>query len=195
MSSSSRGHQIRSTARRFGAAKEANVAVIFAFAIIPVLAFIGAAVDYSRANAARSSMQAALDSAVLMVSRDLSQGTITTTQINSKTSDYFNALYTNHEAANVSISASYTPGTGSAASTVVVTGSGSVATQFMGLAGVPNMNFGVTATSSWGQNLLRVALVLDNTGSMANHGKIGALQTAAKNLVTQLSALARTMAT
>jgi hypothetical protein len=64
-------------------------------------------------------------------------------------------------------------------------------TQFMGVAGVPNMNFSATSTSSWGQNLLRVALVLDNTGSMANYGKIGALQTAAKNLVTQLSALAQ----
>src|SRR5450755_752593 len=111
MPSSSRGHQIRSTACRFGAAREGNVAVIFAFAIIPVLAFIGAAVDYSRANAARSSMQAALDSAVLMVSRDLSQGTITTSQISSKTTDYFTALYNNHDAANVSINASYTPGT------------------------------------------------------------------------------------
>jgi len=52
--------------------------MILAFAIIPVMAFIGAAVDDSRAKAARSSMQAALDSAVLMVSCDLSQGTITT---------------------------------------------------------------------------------------------------------------------
>jgi Flp pilus assembly protein TadG len=191
MPSSSRGHQIRSTACRFGAAREGNVAVIFAFAIIPVLAFIGAAVDYSRANAARSSMQAALDSAVLMVSRDLSQGTITTSQISSKTTDYFTALYNNHDAANVSINASYTPGTGSTGSTVAVNGSGSVTTQFMGLAGVPNMNFSAASTSSWGSNLLRVALVLDNTGSMASHGKIGALQTAAKNLVTQLSTLAQ----
>src|SRR6185437_9829975 len=39
--------------------------------------------------------------------------------------------------------------------------------------------------------LLRVALVLDNTGSMADSGKIGALQSAAKNLVTQLSGLAK----
>ena len=61
----------------------------------------------------------------------------------------------------------------------------------MGVAGVPNMNFSANSTSSWGSNLLRVALVLDNTGSMANHNKIGALQTAAKNLVTQLSALAQ----
>jgi uncharacterized protein YegL len=39
--------------------------------------------------------------------------------------------------------------------------------------------------------LLRVALVLDNTGSMASAGKIGALQSASKSLVTQLSGLAK----
>jgi Flp pilus assembly protein TadG len=52
------GSKIRSAARRFGAAQDGNIAVVFAFATIPVLAFIGAALDYGRANAARSSMQA-----------------------------------------------------------------------------------------------------------------------------------------
>jgi len=185
------GHHIRSKVGRFAAAQDGNIAVIFALAIIPVLAFVGAALDYSRANTARSSMQAALDSTALMLSRDLSQGVITTSQINTKASNYFAALYNNTEATNISVSAAYTPGTASSGSTVVVTGSGSLTTQFMGVAGVPNMNFSANSTSSWGSNLLRVALVLDNTGSMANHNKIGALQTAAKNLVTQLSALAQ----
>src|SRR5438034_659613 len=101
MPSVSRGHHIRSIASRFGAAQGGNIAVIFAFAIIPVLAFIGAALDYSRANTARSSMQGALDSTALMLSRDLSQGTITTSQISSKATNYFAALYNNNDAANV----------------------------------------------------------------------------------------------
>jgi hypothetical protein len=53
------------------------------------------------------------------------------------------------------------------------------------------MSFNARSTSTWGSSLLRVALVLDNTGSMLAHNKIGALKTAAKNLVTQLSALAK----
>ena len=185
------GHRIRSTARGFGAARDGNIGVIFALAIIPILTFIGAAVDYSRASTARTSMQAALDSTVLMVSRDLSQGTITASQVSSKAAAYFTALNNNQETSSISITASYTPGTASAGSTIVVNGSGSVATQFMGVAGVPTMNISASSTSSWGSNLLRVALVLDTTGSMANNNKIGALQTAAKNLVTQLSALAK----
>ncbi len=44
----------------------------FAVALVPLLGFVGAAVDYSRTNAARSAMQVALDSAALMVSKDLS---------------------------------------------------------------------------------------------------------------------------
>jgi Flp pilus assembly protein TadG len=183
---------IRSRAYRFGAAKKGNTAIIFALAIIPIISFVGAAIDYSRANMARSSMQAALDSTALMLSRDLSQATITTSQISAKAQSYFAALYNNKDAAGASVSATYTAATGSSGSTIVVTGSGSLATDFMKLAGVPNMNFNASSTASWGASLLRVALVLDNTGSMADYNKIGALQTAAKNLVTQLSALAQT---
>ena len=58
-------------ARRFVRADQGNIAVIFAIACVPLISFVGAAVDYSRLNTARSSMQAALDSTALMVSKDL----------------------------------------------------------------------------------------------------------------------------
>src|SRR5262249_24257881 len=45
---------------------------------------------------------------------------------------------------------------------------------------------GASSTIKWGNTKLRVALVLDNTGSMADDGKMPALQTATKNLLTQL---------
>jgi hypothetical protein len=38
----------------------------------------------------------------------------------------------------------------------------------MGVAGLPNMNINASSTSTWGSNLLRVALLLDNTRSMAS---------------------------
>ncbi len=52
---------IGGAARRFVGANRGNVAVIFAIASVPMISFVGAAIDYSRANAARSSMQAALE--------------------------------------------------------------------------------------------------------------------------------------
>jgi len=42
------------------------------------------------------------------------------------------------------------------------------------------------SVSTWGNTRLRVALVLDNTGSMASDGKMDALKTASHNLLTQL---------
>jgi hypothetical protein len=86
-------------------------------------------------------MQAALDSAALMLSRDLSQSTITTSQVSSKATTYFTALYNNKDVANISVSASYAPGSSTSGSNVVRNAAGSLPTQFMGVAGVPNMNF------------------------------------------------------
>ena len=48
------------------------------------------------------------------------------------------------------------------------------------------INLTTSSTSKWGETRLRVALVLDNTGSMADAGKMAALQTATKSLLTQL---------
>jgi Flp pilus assembly protein TadG len=176
---------------RFRKDQRGNIAVIFAIALLPILSFIGAAIDYSRANRARSSMQAAMDSTALMVSKDLSQGLITAAQVTTKAQSYFTGLYTDGEAPVVTFNATYTPGSGNSSSTVHLTGSGNIATVFMKIAGVPTMGFNTASTATWGTSLLRVALVLDNTGSMSQYGKMTALIPAAKNLVTQLSALAQ----
>src|SRR5882724_11023005 len=63
--------RVRAAARRFTRANDGNVAVIFTLAILPIFAFVGAAIDYTRANTARTAMQAALDSTALMLSKDL----------------------------------------------------------------------------------------------------------------------------
>lgn len=177
---------------RFAAAEQGNIAVIFAIALVPVLSFIGAAIDYSRAVQARTSMQAALDSTALMLSKDLSSGTITTSQLSTKAQAYFNALFTaTNSIPTVSVAATYTTST-SMGSTIEVTGSGTYTTSFMKIAGYPTLDIGTTSTSAWGLVRMRVAMVLDVTGSMADDGKMPAMQTAAKNLVDQLSALAKT---
>jgi Flp pilus assembly protein TadG len=184
--------RFRRAARRFAGADQGNIAVIFAIACVPLISFVGAAIDYSRATAARSSMQSALDSTALMVSKDLTSGLITASQINAKAQAYFTALYTNTDANSVSISATYAAGSSSSSSTVQVTGSGSITTDFMKVAGFPTLGFNASSTATWGNVRMRVAMALDNTGSMGQDGKIGALRTAASNLVDQLSALAKT---
>jgi Flp pilus assembly protein TadG len=176
---------------RFRKDQRGNIVMIFAIMLVPLLTFMGAAIDYSRATRARATMQSTLDSVSLMVAKDLSSGLITTGQVSSKALTYFTALYTDAEAKSVSITATYTVGSGSTGSTILVTGSANITTAFMQIVGFPTMAFSANSTSTWGSNLLRIALVLDNTGSMALSGKMAALQPAATQLVTQLSALAR----
>jgi Flp pilus assembly protein TadG len=181
--------RFRTAARRFLRADEGNIAMIFAISVLPVLGLVGAAVDYTRVSSARSAMQSALDSTALMLSKDLSSGTITAAQVAAKAQTYFGALYTEKDASNISVTATYTASS-SMGSTIQVSGSASVTTDFLKVAGVPQINFNETATTAWGTTKLRVAMALDNTGSMADDGKIGALQTASKNLIDQLSASA-----
>ena len=182
--------RLRAAAKRFAGANQGNIAVIFAVALVPLLSFTGAAIDYSRANNARSSMQAALDSTALMLSKDLSEGLITSSQITTKAQSYFAALYHNADAQSVQINATYTASS-AMGSTIQVNGSGAITTDFMKVAGFPNLNFNTGSTSAWGNVRMRVAIALDNTGSMADDGKMPAMQTAAKSLIDQLSAIAR----
>lgn len=158
--------------------------MIFAIAMVPILTFVGAAIDYTRASTIRTAMQQALDSAALMVSKDNATGSLTPAQLTTKAQDYFNALFTNTGAANVSIAATYSS---TAGQTITMTGSGSVATQFMRVAGVSSIGINSSSTTTWGMTKLRVAMALDNTGSMGSNGKMSAMQTASKNLIDQLT--------
>jgi Flp pilus assembly protein TadG len=182
--------RLRAAARRFVGANEGNIAILFGIAVIPIISFVGAAVDYTRANSARSSMQAALDSTALMLAKDLTEGTINTSQISTKADEYFRALYTNPEAKSDPVTASYTQTSGNG-STILVKGSGSIETGFMRLVGFPTMDFKTSSTSAWGNVRMRVAMVLDVTGSMSDDGKMAAMQKAAKALVDQLSLLSK----
>src|SRR5439155_750664 len=157
MSGASVFRKFRAAAGRFIGARDGNVAVIFGLSLIPIISFVGAAVDYTRASAARSSMQAALDSTALMLSKDLTAGTIDPSQISTKATAYFGALYNNKDAQNVTLTPTYTPQSGSTPATIKLDGAGSITTDFMRVAGFPNMNFGTSATTTWGNIRMRVA--------------------------------------
>lgn len=172
--------------QRFVRDRRASVVPLFALSIIPLTGLVGAAVDYSRAAAARSAMQSALDSTVLALSKDneaLASGAIT-----GKATTLFNAVFLRPDVENVALTSSYTNNKGSQ---LVVSGTGTVRTTFMSLMGFPELPVTASATAVWGNTRLRIALVLDNTGSMASSGKMTALKTASKNLLTQLQNAAR----
>ena len=106
------------------------------------------------------------NSTALMLSKEAT--TDTSTQLSTNARNYFLALFTRPEATNVMVTASYDPNGGSA---LVVSASADVPTYLLGL--LPGQAFqtlpvSASSTAKWGSNRLRVALVLDNTGSMAD---------------------------
>jgi Flp pilus assembly protein TadG len=176
---------VRKSAAQFRADRRGNIAVIFALATMPIIGMVGTSIDYSRANSLKTKFQDALDSTALMLAKEASTDTSSTLQTNAV--KYFNALFNQASVTNISISAAYTMDGGSK---VVVSGTGNVPTNFMKVLGYNNITIGGTSTTTWGSNRLRVALVLDNTGSMAWDGKITALKTASHNLLSQLQSAA-----
>ena len=153
----------------FGRERSGNVAFTFALATLPLVGSVGAAVDYTHANKVKAALQSALDSAALMLSRDAA--TLSSSDLNTKASNYVQAMLNQPEAKNINVSAVYTTTGGTK---IVVNGAASVPTVFLGVIGLNNVTVNGSATAAWGTTRLRVALVLDNTGSMADADKMTA---------------------
>ncbi len=148
-------------------------------------ASVGAAVDYSRANAVRTAMQAALDSTALMLSKDAQN--LNGDQLGREGHRLF------QRRCSIGPEAQQRPGHASssarpsrAASTSKVTGTATINTMFWRLLGQPQIDITATGEVLWGIKKLNLALALDNTGSMASSGKMTALKEAAHNLLTTL---------
>jgi Flp pilus assembly protein TadG len=173
---------------RFLADRSGGVAPVFAFGLIPMIGLFGASVDYSRGNAARSAMQSTLDATALMLSKDAAN--MTPAQISAKATSYFTAQFNRPEVANVQVTALLSsPQAGSF--TLHVTSSGNVPTTFTKLLGKDTIDLSSSADVQWGIKKLEIALALDNTGSMAQSGKLTQLKSAAHNLLTTLQAAAK----
>jgi Flp pilus assembly protein TadG len=167
----------------------AGVAPLLALAALPLIGAVGAAVDYSRASSVRTAMQAALDATALMLSKDAQS--LSTEQLGTKATTYFNALFNRPEASNVALTQQLNmPQTGSFALTVSATAS--ISTLFWRVVGQQNVNISASGEVVWGIKKLNLALALDNTGSMSSNNKMTALKEAAHNLLTTLKTAEKT---
>lgn len=158
-----------------------GVAPLMAVVAVPVLAAVGMAVDYTRANSARAAFQVSLDATALMLSKNAANEDATALQTHA--TDTFNSLFKRSEVTDVTVTPTYTAEAGSK---LTLHATGVINTNFLNVIGVDHINIGATSVTSWGNTRLRVALVLDNTGSMSSAGKMGALKTATHNLLGQL---------
>jgi Flp pilus assembly protein TadG len=177
--------RLRGRLRTFGLAAGGNVVMTFALATVPMIGFVGSAIDYSRGNSAKAAMQGAIDATGLILSKN------TSTITKQRATDIFNAQFHRTDVTNIDVNPVYSNTNGSQ---VVVTATAIVPTTFMKVMGFSELPITATTTIKWGNTRLRVALVLDNTGSMGQDGKLAALKTATNNLLTQLQNAATTPA-
>jgi Flp pilus assembly protein TadG len=67
--------RLRNALGAFCIERGGNVAIIFALASLPIIAGVGFAVDYSRANSVKVALQQALDATALMLSKEAATDT------------------------------------------------------------------------------------------------------------------------
>ncbi len=185
------GRRFGGIIRQFGHDRRGNVATIFALSAVPAILLVGASVDYTRSVTRKTSLQQATDATVLSVAHDLTLN-VSTTTMNANAKNYFAAAVDDPNAwiySGPTVSPDNTQ--------VCLTGRTTVPTMIMSAASGMGMgstkSVTVVATSCAKINNIsyEVAMVLDNSGSMAESTsgttKIASLQTAATQMVATLN--------
>ena len=182
--------RLQSILGSFGRSDRGNIAVLFAIAVVPVISFVGAAVDYTRANTARTSMQSAMEDGVL----DAGQGFA---------GRHHQHLADHAEGRGLFQSPLYQPRCQVGHGERDLYGRCRQRLkdrdqrrrqdrhQLHETGRHPGHQLQHQCHFGLGNVRMRVAMALDVTGSMKDDGKMGAMQTAAKSLIDQLSPLAK----
>ena len=169
--------------KQFVRSERANTAMIFALASVSLLTAGGAGIDLSRVVVAKTRLAGALDAAALAVG---TANGLTTPQMQTMAQQYFDANYPptalgSPNPVNVAVNGQV----------ITLTVTGSVPTTLLQIIHIPKFDLSVSNDVVRSVTKLRVALVLDNTGSMnqtdnTGTSKISALKTATHQLLTQL---------
>jgi Flp pilus assembly protein TadG len=178
---------LRSRVRTFRHGTAGNVILTFALATIPMVGFVGAAVDYSRGNSAKAAMQQAIDATGLILSRDAQS--LSEAALKQKADQLFKTLINRPEIQNIMVTpVLYTPE--ESTFRLVVDATGKVDTTFTKIIGKDNLDLAVNTEIKWGVKKLELALALDNTGSMSSSSKMTELKKALLNIKGQNGATA-----
>ena len=148
--------------RAFSAAQNGNVAAIFAMALLPMVAAVGTAVDYSRANSIKAAMQGALDATALALVK--SAESAAPGQLSDQATAYFRAVFKRPEAQDIQITAQFRNEGGL---WVSVSGASSLATDFLTLMGIPTLQISANAVAMSNGGGLGCVLALNRSISGA----------------------------
>lgn len=164
--------------RRFRRDESGNFLMLFGLVLIPLLGVVGVAIDYSRASNARQALNSAIDSAALMAARDAQK--LTDGQLRSRIDAWIRDNLppsVKGQFSNATVTIDRT------ARTIKIDANANVPTTISSVLGVAQLPVGTFSQSTWGTNKIELALVLDNTGSMAQNSKMTNLKTASKSLL------------
>lgn len=171
----------------FASDRRGNIAVIFALALLPMLSFVGAAIDYSMAARAKVKLTAALDTAVLVATAKTeitkSASTAQSDALNTFTGQLA-ALSMSSTSVTINVVDSVTTRTASGTATATV------ATSFMGIFGYNTL--GISASSTAAASLpayIDFYVLLDNSPSQGL-GATTADMTALQNATSDSCAFA-----
>ena len=160
-----------------GGNNEGVVAVVFALVFSAVFLMAAVAIDYGRTEAELVRVQNAVDSAALAASHRLGLPDQDTTGP-ARASAFFTANIAKHPHIGTLTSTTLDADSGE----VRAKAQGNMPTSLLRAAGIDEIDFKANSTVRRGKGTAEIALVLDNSGSMAGT-YIADLRTAAENLV------------
>ncbi len=165
---------------RFDRDQRGNVAVLFAFTAVPLIGLLGGSVDVTRHQRFKTEILDAMDAGAIALAR---QGTLSDAAADTFVNNYITTMMPRDSVLHmkrfdaIKIQGGYR-----------VVSDGYMSTAFLPVVGMQQMPLNLsTEVMTTGGNY-EIALALDNTGSMAEHNKIGALRDAANHLTDVLFA-------
>jgi Flp pilus assembly protein TadG len=158
--------------RAFARSDRGNVAMIFGLSIIPVIGLAGAAIDYSGAARDRSTLQSALDAGTLAGSKVLATGT--QAEARAVAESYIRANLPERMRSIPLTIAVVNNGQSVSASAATTHQNGLL--PVIGITTLPVTGSSIAQAPS--NRRIEAVLALDNTGSMAQSGKMDALRAA-----------------
>lgn len=162
-----------------------SIVTTFGYAIVPLMMIGGAAVDLSRATNADAKLQQAADSAMLAIGRNEKSTTDVAKLKQLATAHMATMLPEGYDFEVTSITRE--------SGKIALVAKGTVPAGISGIFGVEEIDQSATSEVVWGTGSeggtvgrLEVALVLDNTGSMAQYNRMTEMKKAATALLAEL---------
>ena len=168
--------------RRLARDRKGAIAPIFALVAVPLILAAGVGIDVSRVVSSRNNLQDALDAAALALGR-MPQTTPLAT-MKQQAQYWVSANLADKNIGTVTVNVAIANGV------IDVSGASTIPTAVVGLMGVQSLPVAGHSTVQYNLSHIELALVLDNTGSMAEDDKLDSLKDAATSLVDTLSASA-----